>query len=174
MNLTTMFILFSDLTEFLINILAERPTDLATRLHKYAEPVNHSEDIPQTKLALYDFLPGDRLDLTAHSRSLIYSGTRVLQAYERLHLSTGQPNNDKGRLFTQWSNKRASDPSTIDYGVYALVLRTGYLTTKGMLVRDVLYPRPLDMNFTKDAFRFLSIMAVIAIMGSIYSLVVPV
>jgi len=58
-----------------------------------------------------------------------------------------------------------------DQVVTAVVIRTGYLTTKGDLVRSILYPPPVDFQFEKDSHKFIAGMACIATMGMIYSMV---
>jgi len=57
-----------------------------------------------------------------------------------------------------------------DQVVTAVVIRTGYLTTKGDLVRSILYPPPVDFQFEKDSHKFIAGMACIATVGMIYSM----
>lgn len=40
---------------------------------------------------------------------------------------------------------------------------------KGQLVRSIMYPKPVDFEFTKDLLRFVMVLAVIAVAGFIYS-----
>lgn len=54
-----------------------------------------------------------------------------------------------------------------DQPVTALVTNTGFLTTKGSLVRDILYPKPINFKFQADAMKFVLLMACIAIIGFI-------
>jgi len=56
-------------------------------------------------------------------------------------------------------------PVTDDEPVFALVTSTGFLTTKGSLVRDILYPREIKFKFYTDGYKFVGIMAIIAILG---------
>lgn len=49
--------------------------------------------------------------------------------------------------------------------VLALVIRTAYVTTKGNLVRDILYPRPNNFRFYRDSMLFLAVMSILAIIG---------
>lgn len=49
--------------------------------------------------------------------------------------------------------------------MYALVTQTGFLTTKGSLVRDILYPKEIKFKFYTDGYKFVGIMALIAILG---------
>ena len=56
---------------------------------------------------------------------------------------------------------------------------TGFLTTKGSLIRDILYPKDIKFRFYSDGLKFVGIMAILAclvILGTIplqYSLNVP-
>nr|CUU97387.1 hypothetical transcript [Hymenolepis microstoma] len=104
------------------------------------------ESIPQKKAPITElptFVTNEdrKIDIRRLSRHILFSGTRVLQAR----------------------------PSHSELHVKGVVLRTGFLTVKGGLVRAILHPRPLDIDFTLDSLRFLSIMAVIAIAGSVYT-----
>nr|CAI5860822.1 unnamed protein product [Callosobruchus analis] len=55
--------------------------------------------------------------------------------------------------------------------VLAVVIRTGYLTAKGELVRSILYPPPADFKFERDSYKFIGILSAIGIMGVIYTIV---
>ena len=66
-------------------------------------------------------------------KTTLYGGTKVIQARE----VAGQ-------------------------GAYALVTRTGFVTTKGSLVRDVLYPQATKFKFYRDALIFVGLMAFVA------------
>ena len=107
------------------------------------------ESIPQTKSSITELpTPTDdeerKIDIHRLSRHILFGGTKVLQSRE----------------------------SNDDHLVKAVVLRTGFLTVKGDLIRAILHPKPLDLDFTLDSFRFLAIMAIIAISGSIYTWVI--
>lgn len=52
-----------------------------------------------------------------------------------------------------------------DEPVFALVSNTGFLTTKGALIRDILYPKEIQFNFRSDGNRFTFIIAALAIIG---------
>ena len=46
-----------------------------------------------------------------------------------------------------------------------VVIRTAFLTMKGNLVRDILYPRPNKFKFYQDSLKFIFFMGLIAIVG---------
>ena len=54
--------------------------------------------------------------------------------------------------------------------VMGLVRSTGFLTTKGALVRDILYPKILKFKFYSDSLKFVGIMALVAFTGFLISL----
>ena len=56
-----------------------------------------------------------------------------------------------------------------DQPVWGLVKNTGFLTTKGSLIRDILYPKPIKFKFYKDSFHFVGLMAIIAVLSVIVS-----
>ncbi|KAK6639831.1 hypothetical protein RUM43_008106 [Polyplax serrata] len=56
-----------------------------------------------------------------------------------------------------------------DENVYAVVIRTGFCTSKGSLVRSIMYPPPVDFKFEHDSYKFVMLLAVTAIIGFIYT-----
>ncbi|XP_066997262.2 polyamine-transporting ATPase 13A3 [Anabrus simplex] len=55
--------------------------------------------------------------------------------------------------------------------VKAVVMRTGFLTAKGNLVRSILYPPPADFKFDQDTYKFIFILAIIAALGVLYTVI---
>uniref|UniRef100_A0A8C6YZT1 ATPase 13A3 n=1 Tax=Nothoprocta perdicaria TaxID=30464 RepID=A0A8C6YZT1_NOTPE len=55
--------------------------------------------------------------------------------------------------------------------VKALVVRTGFSTAKGQLVRSILYPKPTDFKLYRDAYLFLLSLVVVAGIGFLYTVV---
>lgn len=51
----------------------------------------------------------------------------------------------------------------------AMVVRTGFDTTKGALVRSMLFPKPMGFKFYRDSFRFIGFLASIAGVGFLAS-----
>lgn len=53
----------------------------------------------------------------------------------------------------------------------AVVVRTGFNTTKGSLVRGMLFPKPMGFKFYRDSFRFIGFLAAIAGVGFCFNTV---
>jgi len=52
----------------------------------------------------------------------------------------------------------------------AVVIRTGFMTTKGELVRAILFPPPLDFKFHSDFLKSIYVFLSIGLIGMAYSL----
>jgi cation-transporting P-type ATPase 13A2 len=104
------------------------------------------ESVPVSKIPSTDDAL-ESLDLSSSSinpevaRHVLFSGTKIIRAR--------RPPNDE--------NEEAAG--------LAMVLRTGFNTTKGALVRSMLFPKPSGFKFYRDSFRYISVMAVIALVG---------
>lgn len=55
--------------------------------------------------------------------------------------------------------------------VKAIVVRTGFSTSKGQLVRSILYPKPTDFKLYRDAYLFLLCLVGVAAIGFIYTII---
>lgn len=56
-----------------------------------------------------------------------------------------------------------------DEPVLGMVVKTGFNTTKGSLVRSMLFPKPTGFKFYEDSFKYIGFMTFIAFIGFIYS-----
>ncbi|KAL5492024.1 hypothetical protein EMCRGX_G017412 [Ephydatia muelleri] len=54
----------------------------------------------------------------------------------------------------------------------AVVVRTGFYTSKGGMVRSILFPRPLNFRFYMDAIKFVLVLGVVALAGCVYTLII--
>lgn len=73
---------------------------------------------------------------------------------------------DKSKKHTLYSGTKVIQTrSTDDSPVLALVTRTGFVTTKGALIRGILYPRPIKFKFYEESYWFVAAMALVAILG---------
>lgn len=81
------------------------------------------------------------------AKHLLFAGTKIIRA------------------------RRPQDDKNDEAAALAMVVRTGFNTTKGALVRSMLFPKPSGFKFYRDSFRYISVMACIAFVGFIASFV---
>lgn len=67
--------------------------------------------------------------------------------------------------------RRPQEDQDGDAVALALVVRTGFNTTKGALVRSMLFPKPSGFSFYRDSFRYISVMGIIALIGFVASFI---
>ena len=56
--------------------------------------------------------------------------------------------------------------------VRAMVIRTGFSTAKGQLVRSIMFPKPAQFRFYSDSYKFIGLLACLGLVGFIYSVVI--
>ncbi|KAF2142917.1 uncharacterized protein K452DRAFT_357974 [Aplosporella prunicola CBS 121167] len=100
----------------------------------------------------------------------------VDEALELLNLSTASVHPEVARHFLFCGTKiirarRPQDDKDDEAAALALVVRTGFNTTKGALVRSMLFPKPSGFKFYRDSFRYISVMGMIAGLGFIASFI---
>ncbi|TAQ90389.1 hypothetical protein B7494_g1281 [Chlorociboria aeruginascens] len=61
--------------------------------------------------------------------------------------------------------RRPQDGKDDEAVALAMAVRTGFNTTKGALIRSMLFPKPSGFKFYRDSFRYISVMGGIAILG---------
>ncbi|GAA6024141.1 hypothetical protein JCM10207_001596 [Rhodosporidiobolus poonsookiae] len=85
------------------------------------------------------------------SRHVVYNGTKVIRVR-------------KTAPTAQQAGVGGGEPEAL-----AMVLRTGFNTTKGALVRSMLFPKPFGFAFYRDSFRFIGVLAGVAVCGFLAS-----
>ncbi|KAK3105212.1 hypothetical protein FSP39_019931 [Pinctada imbricata] len=100
------------------------------------------ESVPVTKTPLTSQEDDEIYSPDTHKRHTLFSGTKVLQT-------------------RYYGNTK----------VLAVVVRTGFRTAKGDLVRAILFPKPLDIKFYQDAMKFILFLACMAALGMTYSVI---
>ena len=112
----------------------------------FSLPVNEAmltgESVPVTKTSVRT-KPGDEVELYSHrehGKHTLFRGTSVIQT-----------RNYKDHL------------------TKAVVIRTGFLTSKGNLVRSILYPSPVDYKFEEDSYKFVGFLITVALVGFAYT-----
>ncbi|KAJ1948190.1 hypothetical protein FBU59_001709, partial [Linderina macrospora] len=143
------------------------------------------ESVPESKSPLdSNSNVMELIDLSTHtfkpeiSRHVVFAGTKIvrvrkaLSRFPRDHSAT--PNEGAGMLeISETFSDQLSSTVSADVAsgpnarATAMVLRTGFNTTKGSLVRSIVFPRPTKFRFYRDAFRFIGVLAVIAMCGFI-------
>ncbi|CAJ0968732.1 unnamed protein product [Ranitomeya imitator] len=61
--------------------------------------------------------------------------------------------------------------SYVDKEVTAVVVKTGFCSVKGNLISSILHPKPIRFKFYRDSLWFVLVLAVFAIIGTIYSII---
>lgn len=110
------------------------------------------ESIPVSKVPLTDDVL-NYIDLGATSvhpvvaRHFLFCGTKIIRA------------------------RRPQEEDDEEAVALAIVMRTGFNTTKGALVRSMLFPKPSGFAFYRDSFRYIGVMGIIAGFGFIASFI---
>lgn len=99
------------------------------------------ESVPVTKTPI-STEHAEFYDVKEHGKHTLYGGTTVIQ--------------------TRFYNGAL---------VKAMVIRTGYLTSKGELVRSILFPKPVDFQFNRHIYRFIQCLAIVALCGFTYTVI---
>jgi predicted P-type ATPase len=84
----------------------------------------------------------DHLSIKDHRKHILFCGTQIIQT-------------------RYYANEK----------IKAVVLRTGFNTTKGELIRSILYPKPVEYRFNLDMYKYVGALAGISVLGMIFSIV---
>lgn len=111
------------------------------------------ESVPISKQPLseqdVDLIQSTRTDLSSHlAKHFLFSGTKIIR-----------------------TRPAVSGPDPGDISAKAMVVCTGFHTTKGSLVRGMLFPKPMGFKFYRDSFRFIGFLAAIAFVGLCFNTV---
>lgn len=114
--------------------------------------ISAGESVPVTKFpatneSLYLLNPAAASIDPEVAKHFLFSGTKVIRA------------------------RRPQGANDDEAVALAIVVRTGFNTTKGSLIRSMLFPKPSGFKFYNDAFRYISVMAGVAVIGFIASFI---
>ncbi|KAJ2916792.1 hypothetical protein MD484_g3663, partial [Candolleomyces efflorescens] len=106
------------------------------------------ESVPVSKIPAKDSdLVQWKEEKAESAKSFLYCGTRVVRI--------------RGAMTADGKGRPA----------LAMIARTGFDTTKGALVRSMLFPKPIGFKFYRDSVRFIGVLAGIAAFGFCFSAV---
>ncbi|XP_077343608.1 putative cation-transporting ATPase 13A4 [Lithobates pipiens] len=173
---------------------------LSTKLHNLVKTHNNMKCTVYQRNGDYSevesryLVPGDIVVLTGKNffmscDAILINGTCVVNegmlTGESIPVTKTQlPHQDKTMPWKQYSGedyKRhilfcgtevIQTESTAQGPAKAIVLRTGFNTTKGDMVRSILYPKPLNFKLDRDVRWFYIFLACLAIIGVIYAVTI--
>ncbi|KAK9473519.1 uncharacterized protein V1510DRAFT_429326 [Dipodascopsis tothii] len=127
------------------------------------------------------YFPCDSVQLTGDAivnESMLTGESIPVSKYpataETLQLLAGMrtvvvPDLAKSFLFCGTKIVRVRRPESGEHGVaLAMVVRTGFNTTKGALVRSMLFPKPSGFKFYRDSLKYIAFMALMAACGFVF------
>ena len=97
------------------------------------------ESVPVVKNQLKDISINDLDPYDLPKKHILFCGTRVIQSRQNGKVCSG------------------------------IVLNTGFNSSKGLLVRAIMFPKPNNFAFYKDAVKFIAFLSIFAILGFIVS-----
>ena len=59
---------------------------------------------------------------------------------------------------------------TLSSSASAVVIRSGFQTTKGSMIRDILYPKQVTSEFIRDSYYFVAAMGMVSVLGYLISI----
>ncbi|KAJ3028152.1 UNVERIFIED_CONTAM: hypothetical protein HDU68_002344 [Siphonaria sp. JEL0065] len=113
-----------------------------------SKPVSKSA-ILHDELAQLDFVVADPSNSRQMSRFFLFYGTKVVRARGEESASIGA-----------FQNSAAES-----VGALALVVRTGVNTTKGCLIRSIMYPKPHTSKYIRDSLNYIVLLTVLSLAG---------
>jgi cation-transporting ATPase 13A3/4/5 len=106
--------------------------------------------------------------LEINPKYYLFGGTKIV----RVRAPAGaETDSSTARGSTTPSYQQQQQQDYLQSRSLALVVRTGFDTSKGNLIREMIFPRPHQFQFYRDSFRFVGVLALIAMLGFTVSVV---
>ena len=125
------------------------------------EAVLTGESVPKSKIGLNSILTSEnahthldiRTEHNVNKRNMVYGGTKII-----LHKSDPS--------FNSASVLNISRP--VDHGCLAYVVRTGFYTSQGDMIRTMLYSSARATANNRESFSFIFLLLIFAILSALY------
>ncbi|KAJ3072573.1 hypothetical protein HDU98_003347 [Podochytrium sp. JEL0797] len=115
-----------------------------------SKPVPKSAILPD-ELSELDFSVADPSNSRQMSRFFLFLGTKVIRASGEETVGAFHDSSDKLEAL-------------------ALVVRTGMNTTKGCLIRSIMYPKPETFNYIQESLSYCILLAVLSLAGALITI----
>ena len=154
------------------------------RIARHESPVNVFRDNKWTIISSTELVPGDLIQVTttmdvAPCDLLLLSGQVLCDESMLTGESLAMSKNHVRQYELGSLDPKEIPKSNIIYGgtrivkatetktqmSTAVVINVGFNTCKGILVRSILFPKPNDFKFYNDSFKFIGVMASVAVIG---------
>jgi cation-transporting P-type ATPase 13A2 len=175
-------ILVMSIVSLIVNLLQTRANIKAVRRLAHYECRVKVLRGQWAELRSTELVPGDVVEVAEGSplpcdlvllAGLVLADESMLTGESQLVVKEGLPSSasvfyHREKKFTLFAG---TVPKICKDRCLAMVVATGFFTAKGDLVRSILFPKPNRFRFYEDSFRFVGIMAVIALAGMVWSVV---
>lgn len=176
---------FSGISIAISLIETVRTTNKLRTMSYYEIPVNvfrfADGELKKQNISSAELVPGDLLEIPENvimpCDAILLNGTCIMNEA----MLTGEsipvvknslPYNDnlysvrEDKQYTLFAGTKCIQARfTQGTAVLGLVTLTGFATVKGELIRTMLFPKPSDFKFYKDSFKFILILALMALAG---------
>ncbi|ORX61100.1 hypothetical protein BCR36DRAFT_408082 [Piromyces finnis] len=97
-----------------------------------------------------------------------FAGTKIVRVKGDKNQMLNNENSSSAQSHENNNNIKSKRKRNLKYetkSAYALVIRTGFNTVKGSLVRSMLFPKQNYFKFYRDSFNFIYVLFIIALIG---------
>ena len=112
-----------------------------------------------------------RLDITSdqrvNSRNMIYGGTKII-LHKPTHQSTKSSSPSSSSSSSSSSSTLSGISRPVDHGCLAYVVRTGFYTSQGDMIRTMMFSSARATANNSEAFLFILLLLVFAILSACY------
>ncbi|GMM37042.1 putative acid anhydride hydrolase [Saccharomycopsis crataegensis] len=98
------------------------------------------------------------------SKSYLFSGTKIIRVRRSQDADKHDGDDDDVGDNQTINSSMKNEPAL------AVVIKIGFSTTKGQLLRSMLFPKPVGFKFYRDSFKYIGFMAMVAFFGFLYSI----